>query len=403
MRDVDHRHLGALPTMIRKVLNVRESLDRQNAHLQISERRYLELVGALPDIVYTLDPSGNFIYVNASVESLGYRPEELIGRHFSAIVDEADVPKVSRSHVLPRLKDTSPDVSPQLFDERRTGSRMTRNLEIRLRVKPSLDADDATASVHAFGEVSSVGFSLPEYDGQGIGTVGIIRDVTLRRHTEEQLREAVRVKEVLLKEVHHRVKNNLQIVSSLLNLQAAAIHDEAALSVFRDSQSQIQSMAIVHEQLYRSENLQTISMDRFLDTLLRHLFHAWDIGEGTIGVDFSVEPLSLGIDQAMPIALIVNELISNAIKHGTQREGSRIRVLLAPRGEAEYALTVADNGEGLPEDFAQRSRDTLGFQLVQSLVQQLDARLELAVDGGASFTIVFSPDSGRRNFDTIPR
>ena len=312
----------------------------------------------------------------------------------------ADVPKVSRSQVLPRYKNTCPEVHPQLFDERRTGSRMTRNLEIRLRVKPSLGADDATASVHAFGEVSSVGFSLPEYDGQGIGTVGIIRDVTLRRHTEEQLREAVRVKEILLKEVHHRVKNNLQIVSSLLNLQAAAIQDEAALSVFRDSQSQIQSMAIVHEQLYRSENLQTISMDHFLDSLLRHLFHAWDIGEGTIGVDMAVEPLFLGIDQAMPIALIVNELISNAIKHGTRREGARIRLGLSRRGESDYALTIADNGAGLPPDFPEKTHKTLGFQIVQSLVQQLDARLEVLDDGGASFTIVFSPNSGRRSFDT---
>lgn len=400
MRDVDHRHLGALPTMIRKVLNVRESLDRQNAHLQISERRYLELVGALPDIVYTLDPSGNFIYINSSVESLGFRPEELLGQHFSAIVDEADVPKVSRSHVLPRLKDTTPENPPQLFDERRTGSRMTRNLEIRLRVKPALGADAATASVLAFGEVSSVGFSLPEYDGQGIGTVGIIRDVTLRRHTEEQLREAVRVKEVLLKEVHHRVKNNLQIVSSLLNLQAAAIEDETALSVFRDSQSQIQSMAIVHEHLYRSENLQTISMDRFLNTLVRHLFHVWDIGEGAIAVDFSIEALSLGIDQAMPIALIVNELISNAIKHGTQREGARIRVQLVRRNDDEFALTVADNGDGLPPDFSKKAQETLGFQIIQSLVQQLDARLEISTDEGASFTIVFVPDAGRRSFDT---
>ena len=135
MRDSSHRHLGSLPTMIRKVLNIRESRDRQNAHFQISERRYMDLVSALPDIVYTLDAQGRFCYINDSVSCLGYQPSELMGKHFSIIVDEDDVAKVSRDLVLPELRGrtTGPEGSPKLFDERRTGSRMTRDLVIRLR------------------------------------------------------------------------------------------------------------------------------------------------------------------------------------------------------------------------------------------------------------------------------
>lgn len=402
MRDPDHRHLGALPTMIRKVLNVRESLDRQNVHLQISERRYLDLVGSLPDIVYTLDPSGNFVYINESVSSLGYRPQDLIGRHFSAIVHESDIPNVSRSLVLPLLKNSSPETPPKLFDERRTGSRMTRNLDIKLRIKLDADDDAANASVDAFGEVSCVGFSLPEYDGQGIGTVGIIRDVTLRKRDEENLREALRIKEVLIKEIHHRVKNNLQIVSSLLNLQASAIDDERALLAFKSSQSQIQSMAIVHEHLYRSENLQTVHMDRFLDILTSQIFHVWEVNENDIAVDFSVEPLALGIDQAIPLALIVNELISNALKHGTKRNGSRLSVGLASCTGGTHVLSVGDDGEGLPLDFKRRSDENLGFQLVESLVEQLGGRLEIkdSDGGGASFSVYFRPESLSQDFDT---
>jgi PAS domain S-box-containing protein len=138
MRDSGFRHLGALPVMIRKVLNVRESLDRQNAHFQLSERRYLDLVSSLPDIVYTLDGDGNFIYINESVSQLGYSPHELIGKHFSEIIQEDYIPKVSRNIVVDMLKGmvTGDEAAPKLFDERRSGGRMTRILEVRLKSSP---------------------------------------------------------------------------------------------------------------------------------------------------------------------------------------------------------------------------------------------------------------------------
>lgn len=193
MRDPDHRHLGALPTMIRKVLNVRESLSRQNVHLQISERRYLELVRSLPDIVYTLDASGRFLFINEAVSQFGYRPEELVGKHFSSIIYEADVEKVSRSIVLPPLAGQNPEKAPKLFDERRTGPRMTRNLEVRIKL-PRNQEQNKDAMVYAFGEVSCTGCSLPEYDGLGIGTVGIIRDISGRKQNEKKREESLRAK-----------------------------------------------------------------------------------------------------------------------------------------------------------------------------------------------------------------
>lgn len=373
MRDSSYRHLGSLPTMIRKVLNVRESLNRQNAHLQITERRYLDLVSSLPDIVYTLDGQGRFIYVNDSVSMLGFKPAELIGRHFSEIIESEDVAKVSRELVLRDLagKVTGPEGAPKLFDERRRGERMTRNLEVRLRNKPPTPGSPPVGKVLAYGEVSCVGYSLPEYEGSDNGTVGVIRDVTNRKLAELKLKESLRVKEVLLKEIHHRVKNNMQVVSSLLHLQESSIEDPPSREIFQACQTQIHAMAMVHEQLYRSDNLQAIDMKAFLDSLLDFLYRVFDVDDSKVVHDVSCDSVVLGIDQAIPVALIVNELVSNSLKHGLSSGEGRISVSLAFDGAGALRLEVQDSGAGLPEDFRIEETDTLGFQLIQALGAQL--------------------------------
>lgn len=392
MRDAEFRHLIGLPIMIRKVLNVRESLDRQNAHLQLSERRYLDLVSSLPDIVYTLNGEGNFIYINESISHLGYSPQELIGKHFSTIIHETDVARVSRNVVVDSLKGTvtGEDSAPKLFDERRTGNRMTRNLEIRLNVK-SPDEGPATliGKVDSYGEVSSVGYTLPEYENGGIGTVGIIRDVTKRKHEELRLQENLRVKEVLLREIHHRVKNNLQVVSSLLNLQSSAIEDDRAQRIFTDCQTQVQAMALVHEQLYRSDNLQSIEMDTFIVSLVSYLFHVYDVDQSRISSSISAASVSLAIEQAIPVALIVNELVSNSLKHGLAESDGVVTVNFRTLEDGRLELEVRDSGKGLPPDFRIDSSETLGFQLVQALSSQIGGALSWTCDDGASFVLNF--------------
>jgi len=391
IRDSALRHVAVLPTMIRKVLNVRESLDRQNVHLQISERRYLDLVSALPDIVYTLDGEGCFTYINDSIHQLGYTPTELIGHHFSEILQAEDIPLVSREIVVKDLEGQiiGPDLSPKLFDERRSGSRMTRNLEVRLRSKPPLKSNPATGKVDSFGEISAVGYTLPEYEKSTIGTVGIIRDVTVRKQEEIKLKENLRVKEMLLKEIHHRVKNNLQVVSSLLNLQGGVIEDPVSSLVFRDCQTQIQAMAMVHEQLYRSDDLQTIDMSLFLSSLIVYLFHVYDVDESRISSEVSSDGVTLSIDQAIPIALIVNELVSNALKHGLAMSEGKVMVSLVKTGENRLRLEVRDTGKGMPADFNITDSDTLGFQLVQALCEQIGGSLSWTSLDGVCFVLDF--------------
>ena len=391
LRDSGYRHIGALPTMLRKVLNIRESLDRQNVHLQISERRYLELVSAIPDIVYSLDHEGHFIYINDAVYQLGYKPAELLGKHFSIILDENDVPKVSRDFVLKSLngQSTGPTGAPKLFDERRSGQRMTRNLVVRLQTKPPIAGDGPTGTVDSYGEISCVGLALPEYEGSSIGTVGIIRDITQRRHEEMRLRENLHVKEILLKEIHHRIKNNLQVVSSLLNLQSSAIRDPESLEIFFDSQTQIQSMAMVHEHLYQSDDLQSIDVSSFLSALTAYLFRSYDVDTSMVKTTICCSSIYLGIEQSIPLALIVNELVCNSIKHGLARSSGTISIGLEDIGGGHLRLEVKDSGTGLPEGFEIDALTSLGMQLVRALGEQLSGTLSWESNSGTQFRLVF--------------
>ncbi len=251
LRDGTERWLGFVPALVRKAIAVRESIDRQNSNIIRAESSYMNLLRVIPDIVYVLDGDGYFVYLNDAVAQLGWKPTELLGKHFAEIVHPDDLPEVGRSLVLGRFSgvSTGPESSPKLFDERRSGERMTRGLQVRLRHK---GYDEWTATkVDAWGEVACLGVNLPEFQGQGHGTVGVIRDVSERRQNEKRLKDEVEAKNLVIKEIHHRVKNNLQVVSSILSLEGACMQDEQARDVFTDCQSQGHSMSLVHEQIYR--------------------------------------------------------------------------------------------------------------------------------------------------------
>ncbi len=400
MRDAGFRHIGGLPTMIRKVLNTRESLDRQNSHLQISERQYLDLLRSLPDIVYSLDSEGRFLYLNDSIRQLGYEPHELIGKHFSEILDPEDVPRVSRSMVLSVFPPgvPGPNPPPKLFDERRSGSRMTRNLMVRLR-GASHEPGAPSARVDAYGEVSSVGLQLPEYEGLGVGTVGILRDVTVRAEAERHLKETLHTKELLVKEVHHRVKNNLQIISSLLNLQSDAIKDAEAARIFMNCQTQIHSMAMVHEQMDPSENFQVIDMGRYLSVLAEYLVRVLD--DGTSAADYRVtcETIEIGADQAIPVGLIVNELVSLALSLPlSASQGRLVSIDFIRIGPTDLLLKVstglrAGTSMAASHPAGALSDQALGRQLVDALCAQLGGTVSW-FQGDALCSIVF-PETQR--------
>ncbi len=215
------------------------------------------------------------------------------------------------------------------------------------------------------------------------------------KRAEAAVRESLREKEELLKEIHHRVKNNLQIVSSLLRLQASRIDNPVAKHALQNMQNRVRSMSLIHEHLYRSDNMARVDLSAYLKSLCQQLVRTLTANPGDVQLVLDLAPVELEIDQAIPCGLLVNELVANALKHAFP-EGSRtgeLRVELRPvEGGQGWRLRVADNGVGLPEDFALTSLShlsSLGLQLVTDLTRQIGGKLEIGSGPGAVFEVVF--------------
>jgi two-component sensor histidine kinase len=222
-----------------------------------------------------------------------------------------------------------------------------------------------------------------------------------RRRAEDQVKASLQEKEVLLKEIHHRVKNNLQVVSSLLHLQSEQIQDPRITEAFRDSQNRVRSMALIHERLYQSENLAVIDFAAYVHNLAEHLLHSYGVGMENVTLDVEADAVSLDIDTAAPCGLLLNELVSNALKHGFPdgRKGV-IQVGLCSDQDGHLTLTISDDGVGFPKDLDMQNTRSLGLQLVQTLVQQLDGRIEVHRRNGTAFRVTFPvPPQSRRWHD----
>lgn len=217
-------------------------------------------------------------------------------------------------------------------------------------------------------------------------------ELAVRRQAEEQIKASLKEKEVLLKEIHHRVKNNLQIISSLLKLQSSYIRDQHVLEMFRDSQSRIRSMALIHEKLYQSKNLSRIRFAEYAQDLINHLHRSYSPSSQRINLQVHDRNIWLSIDTAVPCGLIVNELVSNALKHAfsTIETGGRIEVDLVGGSDRQFTLMVRDNGIGFPENLDFRNTESLGLELVCTLTEQLRGTIELEHGSGTTFRIRFA-------------
>ena len=206
---------------------------------------------------------------------------------------------------------------------------------------------------------------------------------------DERLKASLREKEALLQEVHHRVKNNLQVVSSLLGLQSRTISDVAVRKAFEESRDRIQSMALLHECLYQSDDLAGIDFAEYLPRLSNQLIASYGVKD-RVRLDARIEHLKIGMDLAVPCGLIVNELVSNSLKYAFP-DGGRGTVLLSLRQQTEgmTELRVADDGVGLPAEIEWKETKSLGLRLVRILALQLQASVTMQRSGGTSFAIVF--------------
>ncbi|NND94443.1 MAG: hypothetical protein HKN45_06215 [Flavobacteriales bacterium] len=214
-------------------------------------------------------------------------------------------------------------------------------------------------------------------------------EITEKRKIDEQVNQSLREKETLLQEVHHRVKNNLQIISSLLNLQSSYVHDGESQEVLKESQNRIKSMSFIHESLYMNKNFNSVDIQEYVKGLSSNLLYSYALNPEQVDIIMDIDELTLNIDQAIPCGLIINELVSNTFKHAfpNGRRGE-LKISVKER-EGRMAILIADNGVGVPKEWKLEENETLGIQLVYTLTEQLDGDIEFSGERGTKYLITF--------------
>ncbi len=221
------------------------------------------------------------------------------------------------------------------------------------------------------------------------GAVIAFTDITERKKTFDQIESSLKEKEVLLREIHHRVKNNLQIISSMLNLQTNYITDAKSLAIFEESRNRVRSMALIHEKLYQNESLSTLNIRDYIIELVNYLMRSYR-SDYAIKLEINISDIFMNTDTAIPLGLILNELVSNSLKYAfPDGKSGKITVSLNPFTSEKYQMIISDDGVGLPTNFNIKETNTLGLQLVSSLVTQLDGDILLTNNGGTRFEINF--------------
>jgi two-component sensor histidine kinase len=216
-----------------------------------------------------------------------------------------------------------------------------------------------------------------------------IRINMVLRKNEENLKNSLKEKEALLKEIHHRVKNNMQVISSLVSLQSTQSQDPVVREVLRDVSYRVRSMAMVHEKLYQATDLARIDFSKYIESLLSYLWHAYGKEASGIRLVKELETVLLPVDKAIPLGLILNELVNNALKHAYPEEKKgEVTVSLKKNKEKGLILTVRDYGRGLPPGFDWRETESLGLRLLQMLSSQLSAVVEVKSNNGSEFRVI---------------
>jgi PAS domain S-box-containing protein len=308
--------------------------------------------------IYVFDTERNFIDSNqAGLDLLGYSREELLNMSMPDV--DAD-PIV----ILPAQK--------QLL-----GGERIINYEHQLKRKD--------------GRILTVlNNSRPLTDAQGniVGMQSTLVDISERKYAEGQVKASLKEKEILLREIHHRVKNNLAIISSLLSMQANIVDDQIVYSVLQESQSRVQAMALLHETLYQSESIASLDLERYVKDLIGNIITAFDGTTSRVKFEIEVRDVKLEINQAIPCGLIINELVTNSLKHAfANGQNGMMRITAGYTKESEVALTVSDNGTGFSEDLSWKKSKSLGFRLISLMVDQLHGNMIIRNNPGAEIAI----------------
>lgn len=338
-----------------------ENLIKTQIQLEDSRRDYIELYDFAPVVYFTFDK--NWVIMRANLKAF-----ELLGITRKYLINTAFI-----RYIAPNSRKVFHDHCQKVKE-----SQLKEHCELELLSK---ERNPLFVSLNSIMVLNSEG-DFKEFRS-------IITDITERKEAEREIEKSLQEKEVLLKEIHHRVKNNLQVISSLLSLQSEYIKDKTDKELFRESQTRAKSMALIHERLYQSTDLRSINFYEYIKTLTFNLYNIYGCKPEDIKVNLDLEPISMDIDTAIPCGLIINELMSNAMKHAFPGDSKGEINIKFHQIDHKLILTVEDNGIGLPPNMEFENISSLGLKLVNTLVNQIDGEIEINSDSGTNITIRF--------------
>jgi PAS domain S-box-containing protein len=345
-----------------KNANLHQKTKQAEEALRKSEEKYKFLVDNSKEIILILSKTGKILFANKSaLGNFGYSKEELLGKSITHFLAKGSIRKALYALAQELLRRPQPVMEIQA----KTKSGKIRYLEV---------AEGST----------------PIYDKKKlVGVMISASDITERKKAEEKIKASLQEKEVLLQEIHHRVKNNMQIISSLVKLQSRHVTDNDALETFRSTQNRVKSMALIHERLYQSKDFAKVDFEEYVRSLASNLFAAYTVAPGNIELHANIKDVFVDINTAIPCGLIINELISNSLKHAFPNgKKGQIDIIMHPLNKNEAELTFSDNGVGLPEDVDFRNTESLGLHLVTILAEdQLHGNIKLDRKEGTKFNM----------------
>ncbi|MBD3412890.1 MAG: PAS domain S-box protein [Candidatus Aminicenantes bacterium] len=348
-------HAISNASLLGKTETMKESLEKEKAYLD-------QLLESSQEAVVTTDVSGKVVRVNSEFARIfGYSKEDAVGRFIDDLLAPQDLYEEASN----------------ITDLAARGKKHA--IETKRRCK-----DGKVIDVSLLSHPIKVG-------GQQVGSYAVYRDISKRKNAEEKIKTSLREKEVLLQEIHHRVKNNMQIISSLIHLQSARTKDEKTEEILRSSQNRIKSMAIIHEKVYQSDDFTKVDLSDYVRSLTKHLLTTFGVDKKKITFHIDIKDIQLDINKAIPCSLIINELLTNSIKHAfSDGKKGEISISIQNVKDGKYELLVRDNGEGIPDGLIEQGTKTLGLTLVRILAEeQLKGSLHIDGTNGARFRVVF--------------